>query len=99
LRGLVATGEEKDQLISFRRVVHTIPRSCIDPQLTHAISNRADSAWIPVCKPPDAHVYARSPHEIAQAKQTAGKQLCSQKLRLAGQVIYKLQPQVAGIGR
>jgi hypothetical protein len=90
LRGLVAAGEEKDQLISFRRLVHTIPRTCIDPQLTHAISNRADIAWIAVCKPPDAHVYARSTHEIAQAKQPVVKQVGSQKLRHGEKVIYKL---------
>ena len=88
--GLVATGEAKDQLISFRREVHTTPRTCIDPQLTHAISNRADIAWIAFCKPPDAHVYARSTHEIAQAKQPVVKQVGSQKLRHAGKAIYKL---------
>jgi hypothetical protein len=91
LRGLISAGEEKDQLITVRRIVDAISRTGIDPQLTHAFPDRADVARIAVCKALDTHVDARSTCEITQAAKPAVKHIGSQKLRHDGNVIYTLQ--------
>ncbi len=90
LRGLISAGEEKDQLITVRRIVDAISRTGIDPQLTHAFPDRADVARIAVCKALDAHVDARSTREITQAAKPLVKHIGSQKLRHNCNVIYIL---------